>query len=115
LGSFAHRKKYEIATDEPHNPIKQDEKKGTLREVSPIILFFNNFVLYSESNFDLTDVYFFLHYRHSSRRATFSSTMDAFRKLGKIRPSFILMQMDAVVTTTLLMFVKSVLVSSGRV
>jgi len=29
-----HRKKYEIATDEPGNPIKQDEKKGKLREVS---------------------------------------------------------------------------------
>jgi hypothetical protein len=40
--------------------------------------------------------------------------MDAFRKLGKIRPSSILMQMDAVVTTTLLMFVKSVLASSNR-
>lgn len=27
------RKKYEIATDEEGNPIKQDEKKGNLREV----------------------------------------------------------------------------------
>ena len=27
------RKKYEIATDEDFTPIKQDEKKGTLREV----------------------------------------------------------------------------------
>jgi hypothetical protein len=41
--------------------------------------------------------------------------MDAFRKLGKIRRSFILMRMDAVVTTTLWMFVKSVLASSNRV
>jgi hypothetical protein len=32
----SHRKKYEIATDEPHNPIKQDEKNGVPREVSPI-------------------------------------------------------------------------------
>lgn len=30
------RKKYEIATDEVGNPIKQDEKKGQLREVSHI-------------------------------------------------------------------------------
>ena len=30
---YFHRKKYEIATDEPGNPIKQDEKKGQLREV----------------------------------------------------------------------------------
>ena len=29
-----HRKKYEIATDEVGNFIKQDEKKGVLREVS---------------------------------------------------------------------------------
>ena len=28
------RKKYEIATDEVGNPIKQDTKKGQLREVS---------------------------------------------------------------------------------
>jgi hypothetical protein len=28
------RKKYEIATDEDGTPIKQDEKKGQLREVS---------------------------------------------------------------------------------
>ena len=28
-----HRKKYEIATDEDFTPIKQDEKKGKLREV----------------------------------------------------------------------------------
>jgi len=27
------RKKYEIATDEEYTPIKQDEKKGKLREV----------------------------------------------------------------------------------
>jgi hypothetical protein len=41
--------------------------------------------------------------------------MDAFRKLGKIRPLFTLMRMDAVGTTTLLMFVKSVLASSNLV
>ena len=29
----SNRKKYEIATDEPGNPIKQDTKKGKLREV----------------------------------------------------------------------------------
>ena len=28
------RKKYEIATDEEFTPIKQDEKKGILREVN---------------------------------------------------------------------------------
>jgi hypothetical protein len=31
--SFLDRKKYEIATDEDFTPIKQDEKKGMLREV----------------------------------------------------------------------------------
>jgi inorganic pyrophosphatase len=31
------RKKYEIATGENHNPIKQDEKKGVLREVSLVL------------------------------------------------------------------------------
>jgi hypothetical protein len=31
---FFCRKKYEIATDEAFTPIKQDEKKGKLREVS---------------------------------------------------------------------------------
>jgi hypothetical protein len=41
--------------------------------------------------------------------------MDAFPKLGKIRPLFTPMRMDAVVTMTLLMFVKSVLASSYRV
>ena len=32
--SNLHRKKFEIATDEVGNFIKQDEKKGVLREVS---------------------------------------------------------------------------------
>jgi len=35
------RKKYEIATDEIGNPIKQDEKKGTLREFKKGDIFFN--------------------------------------------------------------------------
>lgn len=34
--SFSCRKKFEIATDEVGNPIKQDTKKGQLREVSNI-------------------------------------------------------------------------------
>jgi hypothetical protein len=32
-GILNDRKKYEIATDEEFTPIKQDEKKGQLREV----------------------------------------------------------------------------------
>ena len=36
-----YRKKYEIATDEVGNPIKQDEKKGTLREFKKGDIFFN--------------------------------------------------------------------------
>mmetsp|Transcript_22038 Transcript_22038/g.26937 ORF Transcript_22038/g.26937 Transcript_22038/m.26937 type:complete len:304 (-) Transcript_22038:97-1008(-) len=35
------RKKYEIATDEEGNPIKQDEKKGVLREFKKGDIFFN--------------------------------------------------------------------------
>jgi hypothetical protein len=35
------RKKYEIATDEVGNPIKQDEKKGQLREFKKGDIFFN--------------------------------------------------------------------------
>lgn len=35
------RKKYEIATNEVGNPIKQDEKKGTLREFKKGDIFFN--------------------------------------------------------------------------
>jgi len=35
------RKKYEIATDEEGNPIKQDEKKGLLREFKKGDIFFN--------------------------------------------------------------------------
>jgi len=35
------RKKYEIATDEPGNPIKQDEKKGQLRAFKKGDIFFN--------------------------------------------------------------------------
>jgi len=35
------RKKYEIATDEPGNPIKQDLKKGVLREFKKGDIFFN--------------------------------------------------------------------------
>ena len=35
------RKKYEIATNEPGNPIKQDVKKGKLREFSKGDLYFN--------------------------------------------------------------------------
>jgi hypothetical protein len=34
---FCHRKKYEIATDEDFTPIKQDEKKGQLREVRDVL------------------------------------------------------------------------------
>jgi len=34
-------KKYEIATDEIGNPIKQDEKKGVLREFKKGDIFFN--------------------------------------------------------------------------
>jgi len=36
-----HRKKFEIATDEEGNPIKQDEKKGVLREFKKGDIFFN--------------------------------------------------------------------------
>jgi|AntRauTorckE5430_2_1112549.scaffolds.fasta_scaffold02431_4 hypothetical protein len=36
-----YRKKYEIATDEVGNPIKQDEKKGVLREFKKGDIFFN--------------------------------------------------------------------------
>ena len=35
------RKKYEIATNEEHNPIKQDVKKGKLREFAKGDLYFN--------------------------------------------------------------------------
>jgi hypothetical protein len=35
------RKKYEIATDEVGNPLKQDEKKGVLREFKKGDIFFN--------------------------------------------------------------------------
>ena len=35
------RKKFEIATDEVGNPIKQDEKKGKLREFKKGDIFFN--------------------------------------------------------------------------
>jgi len=35
------RKKFEIATDEPQNPIKQDVKKGVLREFKKGDIFFN--------------------------------------------------------------------------
>ena len=38
---YANRKKYEIATDEVGNPIKQDEKKGKLREFKKGDIFFN--------------------------------------------------------------------------
>lgn len=38
---LVNRKKYEIATDEEGNPIKQDEKKGTLREFKKGDIFFN--------------------------------------------------------------------------
>ncbi len=41
LCSFLHRKKYEIATDEVGNFIKQDEKKGVLREFKKGDIFFN--------------------------------------------------------------------------
>lgn len=37
---FLRRKKFEIATDEVGNFIKQDEKKGVLREVSVEVLVF---------------------------------------------------------------------------
>jgi hypothetical protein len=39
--SNSFRKKYEIATDEIGNPIKQDEKKGVLREFKKGDIFFN--------------------------------------------------------------------------
>ena len=44
------RKKYEIATDEVGNPIKQDEKKGVLREFKKGDIFFNYGCLPVSSN-----------------------------------------------------------------
>ena len=67
------RKKFEIATDEVGNFIKQDEKKGVLREVSiiqPLIIF--HFCSQISSN---TLVYS----SFSSRRVIFSSTTAAFQ------------------------------------
>ena len=48
-----YRKKYEIATDEEFTPIKQDEKKGKLREVCD----------YSIGCFSFVDFYIFLNGR----------------------------------------------------
>ena len=41
LNYLRNRKKYEIATDEVGTPIKQDEKKGKLREFKKGDIFFN--------------------------------------------------------------------------
>jgi inorganic pyrophosphatase len=50
------RKKFEIATDEVGNPIKQDEKKGVLREFKKGDIFFNYGCLPVSISFFMADM-----------------------------------------------------------
>jgi len=83
-----YRKKYEIATSEAGNPIKQDTKKGQLREVSTSAL-----LLQFDSNL------FSHHESTSSRKVTSSLTMVVFHKHGKILPTSTRTLMVVVETT----------------
>jgi hypothetical protein len=104
------RKKYEISTTEEGTPIKQDEKKGVLREVSLGVLVVSMIHTRLVSHHDS------LHsYLHSSKRAISSSIMAAFLKPGKIPPTFIPTAPDAGATTIHWTFARLVRVSSSRV
>jgi inorganic pyrophosphatase len=59
------RKKYEIATSENHNPIKQDEKKGVLREVSALFFLCASI---AALNFLASVLLFWLSLRHQFKR-----------------------------------------------
>ncbi len=106
--SFKHRKKYEIATDEEFTPIKQDTKKGKLREVRDYCICYinlqNSWDFFSFDD-DSSHLWYFLS-RYSLRRVISFSTMGAFLKLGKILPSSILMLKVAEVTMILWMYAK---------
>lgn len=102
------RKKYEIATDEEFTPIKQDEKKGTLREVG-----FHCLIQWSIEISRLVSDSLSLPF-YSSRRETSFSTTDAFHKLGKILLLFTPTPKVAAVTTIQWMFAKLVLALSNQ-
>ena len=81
--SYAHcRKKFEIATDEVGNFIKQDEKKGVLREVSANLIsaihhsHHHVFVRLALILYPYVNVF---NLCCSSKRVTSSSTMDVFQ------------------------------------
>ena len=93
------RKKYEIATDEVGNPIKQDEKKGVLREFKKGDIFFNYGCL-PVSILILHRHHFFLQLSSQSSLIYLSSVR------GKIPLLFIQMQRAAVEIMILLMYVK---------
>jgi hypothetical protein len=105
------RKKFEIATGELYNPIKQDTKAGLLREVRQIlsVLILDLSAVGDKDRCDLFDVHFILHMIFnffSSRKAISFSIMDAFRKRGKIQLFIILTPMGAAEIMIHLMCVK---------
>ena len=79
-----YRKKFEIATDEIGTPIKQDTKKGKLREVS----YTSFFAMSANLTMDFLAKCFLSFYldilcNYSSKKEISSSTMDAFPKHGR--------------------------------
>jgi hypothetical protein len=73
------RRKFEIATQEPGNPIKQDVKKGKLREFLKVTPLIDSMLSYNVV-----------------RRVIFISTMDVFHRPGKIQMLSILMRKQKV-------------------
>lgn len=110
FGFFLYRKKFEIATDEEGTPIKQDTKKGKLREVSgPCQLELSSLgILMLQALLIQNGIFSCIHYSnyYSSKRVISSSTMDVSHRHGKTPPSFIPMQTAAEVTMILWMFVR---------
>jgi hypothetical protein len=91
------RKKFEIATDEIGNPIKQDEKKGVLREFKKGDIFFNYGCLPVSVRFQEDCIRIFTYL--ILKCIVYNSAH------GKILPLFIPMLKVVVVITTRLMFV----------
>jgi hypothetical protein len=103
LGSLIHnRKKYEIATDEEFTPIKQDTKKGELREFKKGDIYFNYgwYVADNSGGRSLVLRFSYLSMSIYTHWCRFHVLQTACHKPGRTLLSFIRTPKDAKVTMT---------------
>jgi hypothetical protein len=96
------RKKYEIATDEEFTPIKQDTKKGELREFKKGDIYFNYgwYVAGNSGGRSLVLRFFIFVHVHIFSLVSFLRFQTACHKPGRTLLSFIRTPKDAKVTMT---------------